>query len=237
MGKTHTQSKEVRFLNKKLKYGMLQKLKWYCEICQTQCNDQHAFRQHVQSEKHRNMMAHFRQDSKNIINQNSRAFETSFMDVLKNRYPNKEVSANVIYTQVIKDKHHVHMNSTRWESVHGFCLYLEQTGKIQLRMTERGPYLRYIAKDETQIIRETEEEMLSRQRALAAKKEQEIVNAMLKNTISTMQNDNSASDVVHLDAVKISAPIEQASTKKKVSSLFSGRTFRPKAPEKPKSDE
>ena len=41
----------------------------------------------------------------------------------------------------------------------------------------------------------------------------------------------------HLDAVKISAPIEQASTKKKVSSLFSGRTFRPKAPEKPKSDE
>jgi DNA/RNA-binding protein KIN17 len=69
------------------------------------------------------------------------------MSILRSRFPKREVAANIVYTQLIRDKNHVHMNSTRWESVHGFCLYLEKAGKIKLRMSENGPMIKYINKD------------------------------------------------------------------------------------------
>jgi DNA/RNA-binding protein KIN17 len=146
MGKGDKNS-EPKVIAKKMKYGHLQKLKWYCEICQHQSNDEQSYRQHVQCEKHRLMMVHFRSNKDSVLKSNSHIFECTFMDVLRRRFPNREVPANVVYTQVIRDKNHVHMNSTRWESVHGFCMHLESCNKIRMRMTERGPMIRYIDQD------------------------------------------------------------------------------------------
>jgi DNA/RNA-binding protein KIN17 len=167
MGKGAPQT-EAKLLAKKMKYGHLQKLKWYCEICQHQCNDEQSYRQHVQCEKHRLMMVHFRAHRGSILGSNSAVFERTFMDVLRRRFPNREVPANIVYTQVIRDKNHVHMNATYWESVHGFCIHLENHGKIKMRMTERGPMIRWVNPEEGEAP------------APEPKREQEIVEALLQ---------------------------------------------------------
>ena len=39
------------------------------------------------------------------------------MSILKIYYPNIQVQANKVYKEYIKDRHHIHMNSTKWESL------------------------------------------------------------------------------------------------------------------------
>ena len=144
MGKHLT---EAKYISKKIKYGKLQKLKWYCSICNHQCNDSISFRIHVQTEKHRMMMSEFRNSSNSILESNSKLFEAEFLNVLKSSFPNKEVRANTVYIQVIKDKNHIHMNSTKWESLRGFCENLKIKNKIEMKMTETGPIIKLISEN------------------------------------------------------------------------------------------
>ena len=196
MGKTSTEAKVIA---KKSKYGRLQKLKWYCEICQHQCNDEQSYRQHVQSEKHRLLMTHFRASSGTILNNNSRMFESAFMDVLRNRFRNREVPANVVYTQVIRDKNHVHMNSTHWESLRGFVSHLERTGKVRLRMAERGPMIKYIDHDDE--IRMAQMEDSERSRRSEVEAEAAIVHMMLESQPEIDRKEQSLVEAQPVDII------------------------------------
>ncbi|OHS95129.1 hypothetical protein TRFO_38648 [Tritrichomonas foetus] len=219
---------ECKIISKKSKYGQLQKLKWYCEICQHQCNDEHSFRHHVQCEKHRIMMSHFRANSQSILRQNSHIFECVFMDCLRRQYPNREVSANTVYTQVIRDKKHVHLNSTFWDSVHGFCRHLANNGKIEIRETERGPMIKYIAKDSDNLVDESLIETFEQQKVAEIQREKEIVKKMLQ----TKSNETQSKDIEFVEPQKIDSVVvkDVKKTEKKVSSLFSVAS-RPKVKE------
>ena len=216
---------EAKIIAKKAKYGPLQKLKWYCEICRHQSNDEQSYRQHVQSERHRMMMTHFRANSASIIKNNSAAFESTFMDVLRRRFPNREVPANIVYTQVIRDKNHVHMNSTRWESVHGFCCHLERTGKITMRMTERGPMIRYVNREAE--FEQSQQREIERVKSAETERERELVALMLKKQIQPEQDDTPALEAQHVDVV---IKPENVKKDRKIAPLFAGATrAKPKA--------
>jgi DNA/RNA-binding protein KIN17 len=137
---------ECKYIAKKQKFGRLGKLRLYCEIYQHQSQDPMSYRNHLQSESHRKMTSHFQSSSDLIIQQNSQIFEKSFLDILPKRFPNKEVPANFVYSQLIQDKNHVQMNSTRWESVKGFCYHLQQKGKIELRISSNIPFIKAVPK-------------------------------------------------------------------------------------------
>ena len=57
------------------------------------------------------------------------------------------MNANNVYQEVIQDKHHVHMNSTKWAALMDFVQYLGKAGKCVVDETERGWYVTYIEKD------------------------------------------------------------------------------------------
>ena len=208
---------EAKLIAKKIKYGHLQKLKWYCEICRHQCNDEQSYKQHVQSEKHRMMMAHFRANSGSILKSNSQVFESTFINVLKNRFPNREVAANIVYTQVIRDKNHVHMNSTHWESLNGFCYHLEKVGKIRLRMSERGPMIKYI--DQKAELELDQKKEIERIKQLEANRERETVEMMLQKEPRTKPKHE---QVENVDVQRVDVVIKPGKEKKErtLTSLF-----------------
>ena len=216
---------ENRRLSKMMKYGGLGKLKWFCDVCKFQARSAEAFRAHTQSEHHRLMMAQFRPDQKSIIQHNSEEFKNQFLNLLKRKYVNREVLANIVYVQVISDKNHQHMNSTRWESVRGFCSEMADKGIIEMRMTERGPVIKYVEKDPAseaalRLTKEVEEQF---QRDLA--RDEKMVEEMMKNMPEMKWDD----EIKEEQSVDVQITTETKPIQKKVSSLFGGST-RPKKP-------
>lgn len=224
MGKKTAENKVV---SKWMKYGGIGKLKLFCDVCKFQARTPEAFRAHTQSEHHRLMMAKFRQGEKSIINANSLEFEKQFMGLLKARYPNKEVHANHVYMQVIADKNHQHMNSTRWESVRGFLAEMQDKGLLKVRTTERGPYITYIEQDPA-----------SELAAKISAHVEEQFNKDLETTRLSIQEQIKSAPVVSFEEpvkeaqkVSVSFATEEKTTQKKVASLFGGSN-RPKPPPK-----
>jgi len=53
----------------------------------------------------------------------------------------------VIYREYISDRNHFHMNSTIWETLTDFVMYLGRTGKCEVDETEKGWFVTYIDRD------------------------------------------------------------------------------------------
>ncbi|KAH0790896.1 DNA/RNA-binding protein KIN17 [Histomonas meleagridis] len=174
-------------------------------------------------------MAHFRANSSSILRSNSNAFKSTFLDVLRRLFPNKEVPANTVYIHVIKDKKHTHMNSTYWESLRGFCCHLRDHGLIQMRMTERGPMIKYLGKESKTVEEDAQKEKIGLQNSIELERERSIVQRMLQQgTVQTQEKET-----VEEQDVDTVINVEKKAQPKKVASLFS-QFSRPKPPEKPK---
>ena len=70
------------------------------------------------------------------------------------RFRTTRVHANVVYTEYIKDRNHVHMNATRWVTLTTFVKYLGDSGKCKVEETPKGWYLEYIERDPTLIAKQ-----------------------------------------------------------------------------------
>jgi DNA/RNA-binding protein KIN17 len=130
----------------------LQKLRWYCQMCQKQCRDENGFKCHCESESHQRQMKLFAENQGSYIDAFSEEFEESFMDILSRRFRSTRVWCNVVYQEVVADKGHIHMNSTKWETLTTFVKYLGKGGKCTVEegitpSGQPGLFLRYIIRD------------------------------------------------------------------------------------------
>ncbi|CRG94872.1 DNA/RNA-binding protein KIN17, putative [Plasmodium gallinaceum] len=136
-----------KWLANKMKAKGLQKLKWYCQMCEKQCRDENGFKCHRLSETHQRQMQIFCQDANKFMDEYSSMFEKEFMRLMKTRFCRTRILANTVYTNLISDKTHIHMNATVWVTLTDFVLYLGKTGKCKIEQTERGWYLEYIDRE------------------------------------------------------------------------------------------
>jgi len=60
------------------------------------------------------------------------------------RFGTKRVRANQVYQEFIADKHHLHMNSTRWVTLTEFVKHLGRTGVARVDETEKGWFIAWI---------------------------------------------------------------------------------------------
>lgn len=104
------------------------------------------------------------EDPKKHIEEYSRQFLRDFINLLKTTHGEKKVHANQFYQQVIQDRHHIHMNSTKWTSLTQFVLYLGREGICRVEETEKGLFISYI---------DNSPEALRRREALAKKERQD----------------------------------------------------------------
>eukprot|EP01103_Thecamoeba_quadrilineata_P015295 TRINITY_DN478_c0_g1_i1.p1 TRINITY_DN478_c0_g1~~TRINITY_DN478_c0_g1_i1.p1 ORF type:complete len:402 (-),score=79.53 TRINITY_DN478_c0_g1_i1:31-1236(-) len=128
---------------KRIKAKGLQKLRWYCQMCQKQCRDQNGFKCHCESESHQRQMALFANNSGRFMDNYSKTFEKDFVYLLKRRWPRTRVHANLVYNEFISDRDHTHMNSTTWETLTSFIKYLGRTGQAVVEDTPKGWYITY----------------------------------------------------------------------------------------------
>lgn len=60
------------------------------------------------------------------------------------RFGTKRVRANQVYQEFIADKHHLHMNATRWVTLTEFVKHLGRTGVARVDETEKGWFIAWI---------------------------------------------------------------------------------------------
>ncbi|KAL6554904.1 DNA/RNA-binding protein kin17 [Orobanche gracilis] len=138
----------------RIKAKGLQKLRWYCQMCEKQCRDENGFKCHCMSESHQRQMQVFGQNPTRIVDGYSEQFETSFLEHMKRSHRFSRIAAKVVYNEYIADRHHVHMNSTQWASLTEFVKYLGRTRKCKVEDTPKGWFITYIDRDSESLFKE-----------------------------------------------------------------------------------
>ncbi|KAL2630938.1 hypothetical protein R1flu_015624 [Riccia fluitans] len=138
----------------RIKAKGLQKLRWYCQMCQKQCRDENGFKCHCMSESHQRQMEVFGQNPDRIVDGYSEEFESDFLEHVKRTHRFSRVAATVVYNEYIADRHHVHMNSTKWATLTDFVKYLGRTGKCKVDETPKGWFMTYIDREPETLLKE-----------------------------------------------------------------------------------
>ena len=136
----------------RIKAKGLQKLRWYCQLCRKQCRDENGFKCHQMSESHRRQFELFGHNPDRFVDGFSEEFEQLFLDHMRRSHPYSRVSANIVYNEFISDRHHIHMNSTKWLTLTEFVKYLGRTGKCKVDETPKGWFIRLVPRDDIKSI-------------------------------------------------------------------------------------
>lgn len=133
-----------KYVANKMKSKGLQRLRWYCQVCEKQCRDENGFKCHAASESHLRQMLVVGEHAGSHIAGFSSQFQSEFVALLSRRFGTKRVRANQVYQEYISDKSHLHMNSTRWVTLTEFVKHLGRTGVARVDETEKGWFIAWI---------------------------------------------------------------------------------------------
>jgi len=134
----------AKYLANKMKSKGLQRLRWYCQVCQKQCRDENGFKCHAQSESHLRQMLVVGEHAGKHIADFSMQFQHDFVHLLSRRFGTNRVFANRVYQEFIQDKAHLHMNATRWVTLTEFCKHLGRAGIARVDETDKGWFIAWI---------------------------------------------------------------------------------------------
>ncbi|RKF79990.1 KIN17-like protein [Golovinomyces cichoracearum] len=134
----------TKYLNNKLKSKGLQRLRWYCQVCERQMRDENGFKMHTQSESHFRQMLLVGEDPKKFINDYSNQFHRDFLQLLRTSHGEKMVHMNHFYQEYIHKKEHIHMNATKWLSLTEYAKYLGREGICRVEENEKGLHISWI---------------------------------------------------------------------------------------------
>ncbi|KAF3082980.1 hypothetical protein TWF569_011305 [Orbilia oligospora] len=153
-----------KYLDNKLKSKGLQRLRWYCQVCERQMRDENGFKCHTQSESHLRQILIVGEDPKKAINKYSSDFQHDFLQLLRTSHGEKQVHANHFYQEYIHNKEHIHMNATKWSSLSEFVKILGREGICRVEENEKGLFISYVDRSP---------EALARQEAIRKKERQD----------------------------------------------------------------
>ncbi|TCD68342.1 hypothetical protein EIP91_010980 [Steccherinum ochraceum] len=133
-----------KYLANAMKSKGLQRLRWYCQVCEKQCRDENGFKCHAASESHLRQMLAVGENAGRHISDFSQQFQHDFVLLLSRRFGTNRVKANNVYQEFIQDKSHLHMNATRWVTLTEFVKHLGRTGVVRVEETEKGWFISWI---------------------------------------------------------------------------------------------
>lgn len=134
----------LKHLNNKMKSKGLQRLRWYCQVCEKQCRDENGFKCHTQSESHVRQMLVIGEDAKKFISDYTSQFQRDFLQLLRTSHGEKKINANHFYQEYIANKEHVHMNATKWISLSEFVKFLGREGICRVEDDEKGLFVSWV---------------------------------------------------------------------------------------------
>lgn len=131
----------------RIKAKGLQKINYYCQMCEKQCRDANGFKCHIESESHQRQALIVAENPKRFVDKFSQQFMDGFLYLLKTRYRSSKVLANTVFQEYIKERDHIHMNATKWTSLTEFAQSMDQEGIVHAEESERGIMVTYIDND------------------------------------------------------------------------------------------
>jgi DNA/RNA-binding protein KIN17 len=185
----------TKYLNNKLKSKGLQRLRWYCQVCERQMRDENGFKMHTQSESHVRQMLVVGENAKKFISDYSGQFQRDFLQLLRTSHGEKKVQLNHFYQEYISNKEHVHMNATKWPSLTEFAKFLGREGICRVEEDDKGIHVAWI---------DNSPEALRRQDAVRKKERQdrgdeEREQALIKEQVMRAQKDAEERGETELD--------------------------------------
>ncbi|KAF2861865.1 hypothetical protein K470DRAFT_256413 [Piedraia hortae CBS 480.64] len=175
----------VKYLANKMKAKGLQRLRWYCQICEKQCRDENGFKQHTLSEGHVRAMLVVGENPNKAIYNYSRQFQRDFIQLLRTGHGEKRVHLNNFYQEYIRDKDHIHMNATRWASLTEFAKFLGREGICRVHEGERGLEIQWID-DSPEALRRRED---IKRKERQAKGEEDVESRLLAEQIQRAKEE------------------------------------------------
>uniref|UniRef100_A0A2K6NRT9 DNA/RNA-binding protein KIN17 n=1 Tax=Rhinopithecus roxellana TaxID=61622 RepID=A0A2K6NRT9_RHIRO len=147
----------------RIKSKGLQKLRWYCQMCQKQCRDENGFKCHCMSESHQRQLLLASENPQQFMDYFSEEFRNDFLELLRRRFGTKRVHNNIVYNEYISHREHIHMNATQWETLTDFTKWLGREGLCKVDETPKGWYIQYIDRDPETTRRQLELEKKKKQ--------------------------------------------------------------------------
>ncbi|XP_065206286.1 DNA/RNA-binding protein KIN17 [Planococcus citri] len=196
-----------KFIANKIKAKGLQKLRWFCQMCEKQCRDENGFKCHTMSESHQRQLLLFADSPGRFMSEFSRQFERDFLELLRHRFGTKRVLANKVYQEYITDRKHLHMNATHWETLTDFVKYLGREGKAIADETEKGWFITYVDRSPENILAQ---EAKSKQEKLKKDDEdrmQKFIEKQIeigKQSASTSTSESAPTELIKAEDEKIS---------------------------------
>lgn len=167
----------------------LQKLRWYCQMCQKQCRDENGFKCHTASEGHLRQMRVFAENPNSFLDEFSKEFERGYLQTLSHRHGTKRVKANVVYQEYIADKQHIHMNATIWTTLTTFIKYLGKEGKVEPEETEKGWFITFIDRDPKALARQQQSQQRQKEELDEEDRKKRVIAAQIKAAEEKLQRE------------------------------------------------
>lgn len=179
----------------RIKAKGLQKLRWYCQMCQKQCRDENGFKCHCMSESHQRQMEVFGQNPDRVVEGYSEEFEEQFLEHVKRTHRFSRVAATVVYNEYIANRHHVHMNSTNWATLTDFIKYLGRTGKCKVEETPKGWFMTYIDREPETLLKESLKNKRQRAELADEERQERAIAEQIERAAKTAKPDDALEDV------------------------------------------
>ena len=148
------------------------------------------------SESHVRQMQAIGMNSNKVISDYSSDFQRSFLQLLRTAHGTKQVLLNRFYQEVIADKEHVHMNSTRWSSLTEFAKHLGREGLVRVEDNDKGLHISWID-NSPEALRRAE---AIRKRERQDKGDEEREQKMIREQVDRAKLDAEARSVIEQDA-------------------------------------
>ncbi|KAK3403491.1 domain of Kin17 curved DNA-binding protein-domain-containing protein [Sordaria brevicollis] len=126
----------AKYLANKMKSRGLNRLRWYCQLCEKSCRDENGYKMHCQSPSHTAKALEAGTNFKSVQDTFSDQFLKDFISQLKTSHGEKEIHINKFYQEVIARKDHVHLNATKWHSLTEFAKFLGREGLCRVEEKE-----------------------------------------------------------------------------------------------------
>ncbi|CAH2355609.1 zinc finger protein Rts2p [[Candida] railenensis] len=204
----------AKYQSKQLKISGLQKLKFYCQLCNKQCRDANGFKNHLSSPSHLGKLSQVSSDpNEDVISKYSEQFTSDFLRLLKMTHGTKKINANRYYQEYISnDRNHIHMNATKWSSLTQFIKFLGTKGHVRVENDNQDDELSF-----TIALIDRSPEAVKRQEELMKKKrnvrgDEEVTMKILRKQMELGKAKDVEQEVKE-DDIKVKAPISSGPVK------------------------
>ena len=117
--------------------------KYFCKICRRQCNDKDGFKCHLNSNWHKKNNEIYLKNPEAYIENYSNELKYGFLDVLKRKDENNFYSVKQLYSEYIRMRDSIGLNSSKWENLTDFVHDLEKEKLIIINEKNCEIFIKY----------------------------------------------------------------------------------------------